>query len=221
MWSLAICATVALASCSGSKNEPEQTSTSAEAADRIDVSRIADLEDDLPPGFIPGPTEPIKLRHELVDSVGTVVSYGKPFTVDPPQCRPLLKPVDGQAGADSMHIRGDDVEKRSIAVGAVVPVTLPAETPSAGCERMTYEVDHGAVPTSGTVERIPAPTIEGATTIALKIQVNGFPDVEYSYGAILDGSAYVDVQARLAPNSQAATLLPDLLVKAVAAVRGQ
>jgi Domain of unknown function (DUF5642) len=203
-----------------SGSSPE-TSTSVEPVDPFDVSRIADLKSDFPPGFIPGPTQPVKVQHQFVDSIGTVVSYGKTFTVDPPQCRALLKPVEGQAGADSMHIRGDNVDEQSISVGAVTPVTVPTEIPSAGCERMTYKVEGGAVPTSGTVERISAPTVEGATTIALKVQVNGFPNVEYSYAAILDGRDYVDVQARLAPEIEAGTVLPGLFVKAVNAVRRQ
>ena len=219
-----MCAGLALVGCSSSPMEPGSSpasSSSVETVDRFDVSRIADLESDFPTGFIPGPTQPVKVQHQLVDSIGTVVSYGKPFIVDPPQCRALLKPVEGQAGADSMHIRGDNVDEQSISVGAVTPVTIPAEIPSAGCERMTYKVEDDAVPTSGMVERISGPTVEGATTIALKVLVNGFPNVEYSYAAILDGRDYVDVQARLAPEFQAGTLLPDRLVKAVNTVRRQ
>jgi hypothetical protein len=216
------CTILVLVGCSSSPMETGNTpapSTSVETVDRFDVSRIAGFENDFPPGFISGPTQPIKVQHQWVDSIGTVVSSGKPFTVDPPQCRALLKPVEGEAGADSMYIRGDNVDEQSISVGAVSPVTVAAEIPSAGCERMTYKVDSDAVPTSGTAERISAPTVEGATTIALKVQVNGFPNVEYSYAAILDGRDYVDVQARLAPEFQTGTLLPDLLVKAVDAVR--
>jgi hypothetical protein len=191
------------------------------AIKRFDVARIAELKNDFPRGFVAVPTQPVNVQPQWVDSVGTVVSSGKRFTVDPPQCRALLKPVDGEIGADSMHIRGDGADEQSISVGAVTSVTVAAEIPSAGCDRMTYKVESDAVPTSGTVERIPAPTVAGATTIALKVEVDGFPNTEYSYAAILDGRNYVDVQARLAPGFHAGTLLPDVLVKAVNAVRRQ
>jgi hypothetical protein len=149
------------------------------------------------------------------------VSGSKPYTADPPQCSLLLKPVDGVAGSDSIGIRADEVEKRSISVGAYVPVDVPAEIPATGCDRMTYKVPDDNYPTTGTVERIVAPTIDGATTFGLKIAVDGFPDPEYFYAAILDNRVYVNVNARLAPDFQAQPLLPDLLVKAVAAIRGQ
>jgi hypothetical protein len=216
---LLLCSTMALVGCSGSENKPEQTST--QAAEEFDLSRLSELEDDMPPGFIPNPSEVKKLQHVLVAGVGTVVSYGKPFTVEPPQCQVLLKPVDGQAGADMIGIRADGHEKRTITVGADMPITVRADIPETGCDRMTYQVPDDRRPTTGTVERITAPTIDGATTLALKITVDGFPDPEYSYVAIVEDRLFVDVQARLAPDYAAEPLLPDLLVKAVSAIRGQ
>jgi hypothetical protein len=140
--------------------------------------------------------------------------------VDPSKCRPLLKPVDGQVGSDSMHIRGVEGDQTTISLGAVNPVTVPAAIPSAGCERFAYTVDQAEHPMKGNVNQLEAPEIDGATTVALRYDVEGFPEVEYSYAAILDGRVYVDVQARLAPDFQAEPVLSALLVKAVAAVRG-
>jgi hypothetical protein len=196
--------------------------TSVSAAPGYDVSRLDQLRDDFPAGFVAVglPSAPIEVSRQLLPAVGTSASYGQPFTVVPSQCRPLLKPVDGQVGADSMHERGDAPERRSISVGAVNPVAVVSEIPPTGCERFTYAVDDDEHPMKGTVERLTPPTMDGATTIALRYDVEGFPDVEYSYVAILDGRVYVDVQARLAPDFQAEPVLSQLLVKAVAAVAG-
>jgi hypothetical protein len=223
-----LCSTVALAGCStettGSATSAVTStaaSTSVSAVPGFDVSRLNQLSDDLPTGFVLGPPSvPLKIVQQLLASVGTTASYGEPFTVDPSKCRPLLKPVDGLVGADSYHVRGDELDKRQISIGAENPVTVPAEIPSAGCERFAYTVDQAEHPMKGTVSRLEAPAIDGATTIALRYDVEGFPNLEYSYAAILDGRVYVDVQARLAPDFKAEPVLSALLVKAVAAVRG-
>ena len=222
-------AVVVLAGCSTSTSGSATKSaissaarTSVSAAPGFDVSRLDQLIGALPAGFVPVPlSAPIKVNQQLLPTVGTVVSYGQAFTVDPPQCRPLLKPVDGQVGADSHHVRGDELEKRSISIGAENPVSVPAEIPSAGCELFTYAVDQKEHPMKGTVNRLEGPVIDGATTVALKFDVEGFPNVEYSYAAIVDGRVYVDVQARLAPEFPAEPVLSALLIKAVAAVAGK
>jgi Domain of unknown function (DUF5642) len=215
-----LCAAVALSGCSAAKTEPESAPTSAEAAAEYDLARLAVMHDDFPPGFIPFPFELRKLQPTYVDQVSAAVSYGRPFTVDPPQCKSLLKPVDGQAGADSNGSRADGPDKQSISVAADMPVSIPAEIPATGCNRMTYTVQDDRHPSNGTAERITAPSIGGATTFALKIVVDGFPQPEYFYAAILDERVFVDVNARLNPGVQADPLLSDLLVKAVAAIRG-
>lgn len=225
------CAGVALVSCSSSAESkyaaPTSTSTSTAASTPsaipagYDVSRLSQLMDAFPAGFNPVPSQPAKLAPEWVDGVGTIVSYGRPFTVDPAQCRALLNPVAGRAGADTMAIRADGPDKQSIAVNADAPVAVPAAIPATGCDRMTFDVDDDAVLTRGTAERIAAPGVDGAVTTAVKVQLDGFPNVEYHYAAILDDGVYVNVAARVDPSFAAQPLLPDLLVMAVAAVRGR
>jgi hypothetical protein len=212
-----VCLTTAFAGCSSTENE----ATATRAPQEYDLSRLSELEDDFPPDFTPGNSEVEKLHHVYVPSVGAVVSGSKQYTADPPQCSLLLKPVKGVAGSDSIGILADGLESRSIGVGAYVPVDVPAEIPATGCDRMTYTVPDDHRPYSGTAERIAAPAIDGATTYALKTTIDGFGDPEYFYAAILDNRAYVNVNARLAPDFEAQPLLPDLLVKAVAAIRGQ
>ncbi|ODQ90074.1 hypothetical protein BHQ18_11535 [Mycolicibacterium flavescens] len=207
---------VPVAGCADSQPDSE---TATPEAQTFDLSKLSQLEDQMPEGFIPYPSEVTKLQHMYVDGVGSVVSNGKPFTVDPPGCAVLLYPVRGQAGADTTGVRADGLERRSIAVGADMPVTVPEPVPSTGCERMTYTVPDDDHPTSGTAERIEAPAIDGATTYALKITADGYSDPEYFYTAIVDGRVYVSAEARLAPDYPAQPLMPDLLVKAVAAIR--
>jgi hypothetical protein len=219
---LLMCAGIALAGCSTSAKEPENAPpTSADTIAGYDLARLAEVEGDFPPGFTPSPFESAKLIPAYVDQVGDLVSYGRPFTVDPPLCRALLKPVGGQVGADTNGSRADGPNKQSIAINADLPVTVSAEIPATGCDRMTFDVKDDAVRTRGTAERISAPAVDGAITEALKIQIDDSPDVEYYYTAILDDRLYVNVAARLNPSFDAQPLLPDLLVKAVAAVRGR
>lgn len=213
---------VVLSGCSSSTTGLARTPTSSvEESAGYDLSRLAEVKDDFPPDFTPSPFEVAKLDPAYVDQVGAVVSYGKPFTVDPQQCRALLKPVDGRIGADTNGSRVDGPNNQSIAVNADAPVTVPAEIPATNCDRMTFDVKNDAVRTRGTAERITAPIIDGAVTEALQIQIDGYPDVEYYYAAIVDNRLYVSVAARLNPSFDAQPLLPDLLVKAVAAVRGR
>jgi len=211
-----ICSILALAGCAGSTSKPQQTPASSES---YDLSKLSELEDDMPPGFIPYPSEVEKLPAAYVPGVGAVVSQGKPFTADSGQCQVLLKPVDGQVGAETIGIRADGQKGRMITVGADMPVAVPAEIPSTGCDRIAYTVPGDRHTSTGTAERIAAPTIDGATTFALTIMMDGFADPEYFYAAILDDRIFVDVHARLAPDFAAQPLLPDLLVKAVAAIR--
>lgn len=217
-----LCTFVAVAGCAPSTTESENApSPSADAPVDYDVARLAEVEGDFPPGFIPFPFRLGKQRPETVDQVSAVVSYGRPFLVDPPQCRPLLKLVDGRVGADTNGTRADGPNKQSIAVSAIAPVTVPAGLPANRCERMTFEVPGAPVPTRGMANRITAPTIDGATTSALEIHTDGYPEVEYDYAAILDGRVYVRVAARLSPGFAAQPVLTELLVTAQAAVRGQ
>jgi hypothetical protein len=215
-------ACVVLTGCtSTTATEP---TASLPASRDYDLFRIAKLDIALPPGFTPAPTPATvaMVQRRWADSVGAAVSYGSPFTVDPAECRPLLKQVDVYEGADSIGIRNDGPHRGGgISLSAYDPVTVPATIPSTGCDRMTYAVNDAAVPTSGTVERIAAPEIDGATTVALKVEVNGFPDDDYYYSAILEDRVFVNVQARVDPSFQAQPILPDMLVDAVAAIRGK
>lgn len=198
--------------------EQQPTPPAPPRAPGIDVLQLGEITDELPVDFVPTPLQQKRIGPDDAATYGTVVSYGAPFTVDPSQCRALLQPVTGRVGAVTYGGRADGLNGQSIAVGAtdqVVPVALPG----GGCDRMTYRVE-GRRSDAGTVERIAAPDIDGAETLALRITVDGSPRPEYYFAAILDGHVLVDVRARLTAEAQPDPMLGDLLAKAVTAVRG-
>lgn len=182
----------------------------------VDLGRLADLKDDFPPGLTAEPAAPSKVGTKWAHLVGDIVSSGEPFTVDPPACRALLQPVTADGDADKAGIGAGGPQPPLLGVGVTTPVSVPVPLPSADCDQMTFEVE-GAIP-DGTVERLTAPNINRATTYGLKVIYAG--GVEYHYVAILDGRTYVEVVARMAPDFQPEPLLPDLLTKAVTAIRG-
>lgn len=206
----------ALSSCSASGSDTATTAPSTSPSSTVDLSRLAEVSDDFPPGFTPQPPSgPKKVTAQDAQLISETVSYGKPLTVTPPECRPLFKPVEARTGAEKMGVGAGGPQPPSLVVSAVDPVAVPVALPTQGCDRMTFVVA-GAVP-DGTAERLAAPHIDGATTNGLKVFYDG--GVEYFYTAILDGRTYVEVWARVGPDFQAEPVLPDLLTKAVAAIR--
>ena len=223
VWALAILSVVALASCSDSQSESSPTAASETSTPRselataeapthaapvapagIDIARLAEVGESFPPDFAPGPPDvPSKQAPEYAHLVGDTVSWGRPFTVDPPQCRPLLAPVAGRAGADKMGVGAEGPGKQLLNVSVSDPVTVPAVLPSTGCDRMSFHVEDDAVLTYGTVERLPAPNIDGATTSAIKVTTEGWEYVEYYYIAILDGGVFTQAMARVYPDFRA------------------
>lgn len=207
-----------LAGCS-----PTETATSGSPVEApsaspplVDLARLAELQDDFPPGLTPELAEPSKVGSRWAYLVGDTVSSGKPFSVDPPACRALLDPVIAGGDADKAGIGAGGPQPPALSVGVTTPVSVPVVLPSTDCDRMTFEVE-GALP-GGTVERLTAPNIDSATTYGLKVSYD--EGAEYFYIAILDGRTYVVVRARMNPDFQPEPLLPDLLTKAVSAIRG-
>nr|WP_255396375.1 DUF5642 family protein [Mycobacterium sp. E740] len=202
--------------CSTSGSDSASSAPSTSPSPTLDLSRLAEVGDDFPPSFTPTPPAgPKTVTPRDAQLISDAVSYGKPLTVAPPECRPLFKPVAAQAGAEKMGVGAGGPQPPALVVSAVSPVAVPDPLPTRGCDRMTFTVA-GAVP-DGTAERLAAPHIEGATTNGLKVLFDG--GVEYFYTAILDGRTYVEVWCRVGPDFQAEPVLPDLLTKAVAAIR--
>lgn len=204
-----------LAGCSPAEAPPDTQTTHATARS-VNLAGLADLKDDFPSGFTPEMSGQSKVDAKWAHLVGDTVSFGEPFTVDPPECRALLKPVEAGADADKAGIGAGGPQPPALTVGVTTPVSVPVPLPARNCDRMTFEVE-GAV-ADGTVERLPAPTIDSAATYGLKVTHDDVA-FEYFYIAILDDRTYVVVRARMAPDFQPEPLLPDLLTKAVTAIR--
>ena len=214
---MACCTTVGLAGCSTTTPGAPQVSSEAPPVE-VDLAGLADIVGDFPPGYSASAGTVHQEEAAYVDLVGTTVSWGKELSVDPPQCRPLLKPVDGVVGADYIGVRADSpgTREQGIFVGANAPVTVPTDIPATGCERMSFEVADG--PPGGTALRLPVSEIPGATTFAYEVRFEPFLQSDYHYVAILADRTYVHVDARVPPNFEPQPL-DGLLVKAVAAVR--
>ncbi|MGV0716260.1 DUF5642 family protein [Mycolicibacterium sp. XJ662] len=192
-----------------------------EPAADIDLSRLNEIRGDFPPGFEPeGLSVPERQTAQQAALVGDTMGYGRPFTVEPPHCRALLEPVRGQVGANKIGVGAEGPDRQVITVSVTDPVTVPAGLPSTGCERVAFEVESG-VHTVGTATPLTAPGIDGAATSAIKVATDGFQYTEYFYVAILDSRVFAQVRARVNPEFPTEPVLPDLLVKAVAAVRGR
>lgn len=212
----AVMLTAALSACSS--HAADGAAVTSPAPTPANLAALATLRDDFPAGLPPvEPRGPEKVDPKWASGIGETVSYGKPFTVDPPQCRALLKPVEAQPEAERAGIGAGGPQEPLIAVRAVSPVTVPDPIPTTGCDRIDFVVD-GALP-DGTAVLMPAPVIDGATTFGLRVDYRD--GVEYFYTAIVDDHTYVRVTARMAPDFQPEPLLPDLLTKAVTAIRTQ
>ena len=210
------CATSPIAGEAIRAESPPRPS-SADASVELNLARLASVSAAFPAGLEPEPPPgPSELSFTSAKLVGDVVSFGKPLTVAPQECRPLLKPVEARAGAQRMGIGAGGPQPPVLTVSAVDPISVPVRVPQSGCDRMTFQVE-GAVP-DGVAERLAAPDIEGATTSGLKVIYKD--SVHYRYIAILHAQAYVEVTARMKPDFQPAPQLPDLLVDAVTAILG-
>jgi hypothetical protein len=224
---IVLCTGAALVACStpepAPRADPSSVPTSSVAASSdVDVARLAAIAGDFPTDFTPRPPfTPRKVVQEHADLVGDIVSSGRPFTVDPPNCRALFKPVEAQAGADRLGVGAEGPGKQLLNVSVYSPISVPAALPATGCERMSFQVEDDAVLTNGAAERLAAPNIDGAATTAVRVRTDFFEYVEYFFVAILDDRTFVQVLARLHPDFHAEPLLPDLLTKAVSALRGQ
>ena len=141
--------------------------------------------------------------------------------VDPPQCRSVVIPpyVDPKLGTDAAGViaQGDQGNMYVVALKAPAPVAA-GENP-AGCDRVALS---GSPQATGTVERIPAPDIAGATTTGARLTVaDPQEDPDYLYTAALDDRTSIVVMGSADTALDPQRLMGDLLVKAVSAVRGQ
>jgi hypothetical protein len=188
----------------------------------LDIARLAAISSDFPRDFpVNGKLVPSKVEGRFAYQVGASVGSGKPVSVDPVQCRALFSPITVKGGADRMGVGAEGPAEQILNISAYTPVSVPSALPTKGCEQMSYRVDDDAVRIEGTADRMPAPSIDGAFTTAMRVNVDSWEFVEYHYVAILDNQVFVEVVARVHPEFLAEPILSDLLVKGVAAIRAK
>ncbi|WP_458319223.1 DUF5642 family protein [Mycolicibacterium brisbanense] len=211
-------AVVAVVGCSSSSQQAARTSTAE--TPNYDISRLESLKDKFPPGYTAQWFPVSRLDGRQAESVGDVVGYGDPVTVDPQACAVVLKPIHAGAGTESAAFRSDGPSGQQLSVAAQ-QTTDPAraDVPSAGCERMSFTAEDPRG--SGTAERLATPVIDGVVTAAIKSRVDGGPGVvDYTYYALVGDRIIVTVHERTDENSRPQQELSDLLTNAVAAIKG-
>jgi hypothetical protein len=211
-------AVVAVVGCSPSSQNGTPTTT-AKTAD-YDISRLETLKDKFPQGYTTQWFPVRRLDGRQAESVGDVVGYGDPVTVDPQPCAVLLKPIRAGAGTESVAFRGDGPSGQQLSIAAQQTAEpFSVDVPSAGCDRVSFTAEDPRG--SGTAERLIAPAIDGAASAAVKSRVDGGPGVvDYTYYALVGNRIIVSVHERTDENSRPQQDLSDLLTHAVAAVTG-
>jgi len=221
-------AAVALCAACGPSDEPlpAESSTPSSHAVGIDLGGVARVRGDLPAGYEVG---------ELVGRVAPLAlwGFGPQSEADPPQCGVLGDPpvdvatVRGFSASGSggiVYVVAAGGQERSDPGDVAAPVALDPAVPGQ-CATSSLSAGH----TSGTVETVDAPTIDGATTLGLRVEsttvVEGGTETHShadTFTAYLEGHvAYVTVVTD--PGSAAQALDADfaagLLVKTVSALR--
>lgn len=223
----ALGAGVTLAGCghpADSNSAPASSSASSApaqpaAAHAYDISRVDNVKDDLPPGFTAQAHPAKTLQENDIATSGVTAFTGA--QIDPPQCRAAVIPpyVDPTVGTDAAGVRADGDQGNIYVVALRSPQPVAVGQPPAGCDRISMS---GSAEATGSVERVPAPQIGGVATTGVKLTVDDpQEDPDYLYTAALDDRTSVVVMGSADTQLDPQRLLSDLLVKAVAAVRGQ
>jgi hypothetical protein len=217
---IALAVTSVVAGC-GHAGVPSTSSANAPSAaeSQVNPANISRVRGDLPAGY------------EVADLSGTASpaafwGFGPGWVTEPPQCGLLAGPPTDDASSKGWSGSGPGGIVHAVVTGSPAsPITFdPAVL--ANCGHWTVASGN----TTGTVDLIDAPTIEGATTVgmdtAAKTVVEGGMETTsavYTFSAYLgDYLAFVTVVAD--PGSPNPPLgqefAADLLVKTVSALRG-
>ncbi|HEX7322388.1 MAG TPA: DUF5642 family protein [Mycobacterium sp.] len=196
----------------------ETGSTSAAPAATLDISRVDNVKGDFPAGFTTESESAKALTQADIDNSG--VNSFTDAEINPPQCRSLLIPPGAQPtiGAQAAGVRGKSDQGNMFVVALTQPQPVQAAAPPSGCDKVSVA---GGSDESGTAEPIPAPQIDGATTTGVKLTMGDDEDPDYIYTAALNDQTSVIAVGSAADDLNPQQTLSDLLVKAVAAVRGQ
>lgn len=193
----------------------EAQSAPSEPAEGYDISRMANMTADFPSGFNVTKVSHYVVTQQMVDMADAIAGGVKPI-VDPPQCVPATHSnvaVDEQM----QTIKADGPQHIEIIAGQTTQENPASRVPT-DCEHVVLTAAGGA---HGSEDGIPSPTISGVPTYAFKLHwdsapITGQTKDTYRYVAVLSERTVAGVNGESDPE-----LLQDLLVKAVAAIRGQ
>lgn len=216
----ALAVTSVVAGCGQSGSPPTTSTTAPSAADsRVNPANIGRVRGDLPAGYevadLSGPAAPVAFW-----------GFGPGWVTEPPQCGVLAGPATDDATTKGWSGSGPGGIVHAVVTGSPSsPVTFD---PAVLAECGQWTVISGN--TTGTVNLIDAPAIDGATIVGMdtvaKTVVEGGTETTsavYTFSAYLgDYLAFVTVVAD--PGSPNPPLgqefAADLLVKTVSALRG-
>jgi hypothetical protein len=212
--------TLSASACGGSHgSQPSgQPASSSSSAVHYDISRVNNVKSDVPAAFETAPGAPTTLTQDDIDNARVI-----PFTkaaYDPPQCRALVIPpyVEPVVGAQAAILSAEGERGEFFVVAMRLPHAVPASPPPAGCDHVAMS---GSDESTGTAESVPAPRIDGVTTTGVKLKpATDKTPGGYVYTAALEDQTSVAVMGGADEALKPQQLLSDLLVKAVAAVRG-
>ena len=224
---LAIVVVVVIVVVNGSRSSTSShggtQSAPAEPPGGYDISRIAALANDFPPGYTVTPIPRTVLTQKMVDDANGFVGAGKPL-FDPPQCAMQHRGnlvegavMQGVTAHGPTGLPGRALPQFVMVLATHTEQPIHASKPAPGCDHVSVTMD-GA---NGTDERVSGPTITGVPTEGVKTHwvsapITGQPEDTYIYIALLSNKTLIQVTGKNDPQ-----LLQDLLVKAVSAIRGQ
>ncbi|AEF36554.1 conserved hypothetical protein [Mycolicibacter sinensis] len=192
---------------------------STQDAAAYDISRVDAVKDDFPEGFTAQAHPAKTLGQQDIAGSGVVAFTDAQF--DPPQCRSVVIPpyVDPTVGTEAAGVIGQGDQGNMYVVAMRSPKPVATADDPVGCDRISLS---GSPQATGTVERIPAPAIPGVSTTGVKLTVaDPEEDPDYLYTAALNDRTSIVVMGSADQQLDPQRLMSDLLVKAVAAVRGQ
>jgi hypothetical protein len=206
--------------CAGSHGaQPSSPApSSSSSAVQYDISRVNNVKSDVPAAFEAAPGTTTTLTQDDIDNARVI-----PFTkavYSPPQCRALVIPpyVEPVVGAQAAILSAEGEHGEFFVVAMRLPHPVPVSPPPTGCGHVGMS---GSEESTGTAETVPAPRITGVTTtgVRLKPATDTTPG-GYVFTAALGDQTSVAVMGGADDALHPQQLLSDLLVKAVAAVRG-
>lgn len=182
-----------------------------------DISQLATLQDQFPPGFD-------RVQKTDVATLGPdagrffAVGVGDIVNVDPPLCRSVLQPVRAPQDAEYTMIGG--LGRGAILVGAVSsPSPLGKSIVPRGCEQVSLTQRVAGRMLVSTVTRQPGPAIDGLLTTESIATATRGATKSFVFAAFLSDTVAVTSEGILPGNPDAENLLSGMLVKAVNALR--